>query len=272
MRLLILATQWGLEHLHFEEFIVRIKAAGFNGIDTWAPQNAAERKEFIRLLGAYELPLVCHQHRASGSTIREFCRSFEYDLNLCMECGPLLINSHSGRDYFSIDDQLRVIDTAAEFSARNNIRIVHETHRGRIGYSPYNARSLFNLRPEMRITADLSHWVCVTESYLENIPDIVEQTILRAGHVHARVGHPQGPQVPDPRVPRWQRATTIFMDWWSHILEQKRIAGETLFTITPEFGPPPYMQTEESTGKPVADQFELNCFIKDRVRDLFPFG
>ena len=46
---------------------------------------------------------------------------------------------------------------AAEFSVKNNIRVVHETHRGRLGFSPYNAKELFNLRPEMKVTADLSH-------------------------------------------------------------------------------------------------------------------
>lgn len=211
MKVLILAAQWGFEQMNFEDFIIKIKESGFDGVDTWVPEHAGERKDFIRLLSHYQLPIVCHQHRGQGSTIDGFCRSFEYELNLCMECGPVLINSHSGRDYFSINDQLRVIDTAAEFAERNNVRVVHETHRGRLCYSPYNAKQLFDLCPEMKVTADLSHWVCVTESYLENCLEIVEETIARAGHIHARVGHPEGPQVPDPRAAEWQYATTIFM-------------------------------------------------------------
>jgi sugar phosphate isomerase/epimerase len=267
MQVFFLAPQWGLEHLPLEDFIIKIKTAGFDGIDTWMPEDALARKEFIRLIHEYQLPVVSHQHRAKGNTIQEFCKSFEYELSLCLECNPLLINSHSGRDYFSIEDQLRVIDAAAEFSAKHNIAVVHETHRGRLGYSPYNAKELFDLRPEMRVTADLSHWTCVTESYLENIPFIVDETISRAGHIHARVGHTQSPQVPDPRVAEWQHAADIFMNWWMRILDAKRRAGAAMFTITPEFGPPPYMQTDLITGKPVADQFELNCFIKDLIRD-----
>jgi len=270
MKVLILAARWGLEYLHFEDFIIKIKAAGFDGVDTWVPENAGERKDFIRLLHEYQLPIVCHQYQAKGSNIDEFCRSFEYYLNLCMECGPVMINSHSGRDYFDMNEQLKVIDTAAEFSIKNNIRVAHETHRGRLNYSPYNAKQLFDLRPEMKVTADLSHWVCVTESYLENCADIVDQTIARAEHIHARVGHSQGPQVPDPRVAEWLPSTNIFMNWWTRILDHKRTSGEKIFTITPEFGPPPYMPTIPSTGKPVADQFELNCFIKDLIRDSLP--
>lgn len=265
MKVLILATQWGFENLHFEDFIIKIKTAGFDGIDTWIPESVKERKNFIQLLDEYRLPIVCHQHQAKGDNINAFCKSFEYYLNLCMECDPVLINSHSGRDYFDINEQLRIVDVAAEFSVKNNIRVVHETHRGRLGFSPYNAKELFDLRPEMKVTADLSHWVCVTESYLENCVEIVDEMITRTEHIHARVGHPQGPQVPDPRTTEWQHATNVFMNWWTRILN---MAGKEMLTVTPEFGPPPYMLTTPSTGQPVADQFELNCFIKDLIRNL----
>ncbi|MFI5159502.1 MAG: sugar phosphate isomerase/epimerase family protein [Sphingobacteriales bacterium] len=268
MRVSILATQWGFESLQFEDFIIKIKTAGFDGIETGVPEQAGKRKDFIRLLNEYRLPIVCNQLLAKGNTIGEFCKSFEYYLNLCMECNPVLINSHSGRDYFSINEQLKVIDVAAEFAVKNNIRVVHETHRGRLGFSPYNAKELFDMRPEMKITADLSHWVCVTESYLENCTDILSQAIACTEHIHARVGHTQGPQVPDPRTAEWQYATNIFINWWTRILEHKRMSGESVITITPEFGPPPYMPTNPSTGKPLAVQFELNCFIKDLIRDL----
>lgn len=272
MQVLIVSPQWGFEHLAFEDFIIKIEEAGFDGIETGVPEHPTERKNFVRLLGEYKLPIICHQHQAKGNNIDEFCRSFEYYLNLCMECNPMLINSHSGKDYFSLNDQLRVIDTANEFAIKHNIRVAHETHRGRLGFSPYNAKELFDLRPDMKITADFSHWVCVTESYLENCKDILDEAISRTEHIHARIGYPEGPQVPDPRVTEWQYATNVFMDWWTRIVAHKRASGEKTFTITPEFGPPPYMVTDPSTGKPLADQFELNCFIKDLIRKSIPLN
>ncbi len=268
----MLSPQWGLEHLAFEEFIIKMKTAGFDGVDTWLPQPAEERRNFIRLLQQYHLPIVCHQHQANGNNIGQFCRSFEYHLNLCMECSPLLINSHSGRDYFSIDDQLQVIDVAEEFAVKNNIRVIHETHRGRLLYSPYNARELFKLRPGINITADFSHWCCVTESFLENCADVIDDAIARTQHIHARVGYPQGPQVPDPRVDEWQHATGIFVDWWMRVLTHQKLTGQETFTITTEFGPPPYMQTSPINGLPVANQFEINCFIKNLIKKSLLFN
>lgn len=268
MKVLLLATQWGAENLHFEDFINRTINAGYDGIDTWVPESAVDRKNCRQLLNRYDLPVVCHQHQATGSSLAEFCRSFEYNLNLCMDWEPVLINSHSGRDFFNLDEQLQVLDVASEFAVRNNITVAHETHRGRIGFSPYNSAQLFALRPEMCITADFSHWVCVTESFLENCGKILSEAMVRTSHIHARVGFTQGPQVPDPRVEEWKSASDIFMEWWLEIIRLKRKQGASQLTITPEFGPPPYMPTLPATGEPISDQFALNNYIKSQITNV----
>ena len=133
MKLLFLYTQWGSENLPLEDFFVIVKEAGYDGIDTWMPEDVNERRKIISLLDQYKLKMVSHQHQAKGNTIDEYCKSLKYYLSLSLECNPILINSHSGRDYFSLDDQLKVIDTCEEFSVKNNITVAHETHRGRIG-------------------------------------------------------------------------------------------------------------------------------------------
>lgn len=267
MRLLILCTQWGSEQLPLEEFFSGAKEAGYDGIDTWMPEDVNERKKFISLLDRYELKIVSHQHQAKGNTIDAFCKSLEYYLHLSMECNPLLINSHSGRDFFSFDEQLKVIDTAEEFSAKHNITIAHETHRGRIGYSPYNAMELFKQRPAMKITADFSHWTCVTESWLEHSPAIMDEAIRRTKHVHARVGYKEGPQIPDPRIAAWKEPVDFFLGIWKRIIIHQQSTGSEFFTMTPEFGPPPYMWTKRDDDLPVANQWDINCFMKNLLRE-----
>lgn len=266
MNLLILCPQWGQEHLPVEDFFLRVKEAGYDGVDTWMPKEPNERKNFIRLLEQYDLKIVSHQHQAKGDTINDFCRSLEYYLNLCLECNPLLINTHSGRDYFSLEDQLRVIDTVEEFSIKNRITVAHETHRGRIGFSPYNTWELFQRRPEMKITADFSHWTCVTESYLENCAEIVEEAIKRTRHIHARVGYTQGPQIPDPRLIEWQEPVGFFLSLWRRIYEYRKLNNAGFLTVTTEFGPPPYMWTRTEDNSPVTSQWEINLYVKDLLR------
>ncbi|MEO6706770.1 MAG: hypothetical protein ABIN04_13095 [Ginsengibacter sp.] len=267
MQLKILCPQWGLEHLQVEDFFSKVKNAGYDGIDTYLPEVKVERNKFIHLLNEYDLSIVSHQHQAHGNSIEEFCKSFEYYLQISSECNPILINSHSGRDCFTLDEQLRVIDTAQNFSVKNNIRVVHETHRVRIGYSPVNLRELFKLRPEMKVTADFSHWVCVTESYLETFKDELDEAIRRTEHIHARVGFIEGPQIPDPRLPAWQEPVQFFLDIWKKIIKYQESIGTNIFTITPEFGPPPYLWTNLENNEPVRSQWEINGYMKDLLRE-----
>ena len=270
MKLLILCTQWGSQHLPLEDFFMKVKEAGYDGIDTWVPDDVNEKKKFISLLDKHQLKIVSHQYQAKGNTIDEYCKSMEYYLNLSMECNPLLINSHSGRDYFSLDEQLKVIDTMEEFSVKHNIVVAHETHRGHIGYSPYNAMELFNQRPAMKITADFSHWTCVTESWLEHSPEIMDEAIKRTSHLHARVGFTEGPQIGDPRLEYWKDAVTIFESWWDKIIAHHNSIDTNTFTITPEFGPPPYMWVVDE--KPVASQWDINLYIKKRLEEKYAFN
>ena len=269
MQLKILCPQWGSEDLPIEDFFSKVKNAGYDGIDTWLPEVKEERSKFIRLLNEYNLSIVSHQHQAHGNPISEFCKSFEYYLQISSECNPILINSHSGRDCFTLDEQLRVIDTAQNFSVKNNIRVVHETHRSRIGFSPVNLRELFILRPEMKITADFSHWVCVTESYLETFVNELNEAIRRTQHIHARVGFIEGPQIPDPRLPAWQEPVQFFLSIWKKIIEYQESLETNIFTITPEFGPPPYMWTNSESNEPISDQWEINAYMKDLLRMKF---
>lgn len=262
MKIFFLCPQWGQEHLPLEEFFSNVKSAGYDGVETWMPVQEAERKKLMRLASEYKMQLVSHQHQAAGSSINEFCRSFEYYLHLSAACNPLHINSHSGKDYFSPDEQLQVIDTAANFSIKYNIAVLHETHRGRIFFSPGNAASIFAARPDVSITADFSHWVCVAENLqLTGFEAPLKKAINNAAGIHARVGFEEGPQIADPRLPVWEKEMTVFLGWWDDILQQAAAKGKEDFVITPEFGPAPYMWHIPPANQPVASQWEINKYM-----------
>lgn len=270
LKLYLLCPRWGQEHLDLEAFIYKVKDSGYDGVDMWVPKEPKERKRLRRLLKQYDLKIVSHQHEADGRNITEFCKSYNYYLECCAEVNPLLINSHSGRDHFCLEDQLKVLDSAAAFESSSGYTVAHETHRGRMLYSPGTAKQLFDLRPDFKITADLSHWVCVTESFLEhdNFKPILSEAVRRTRHIHARVGFPEGPQVPDPRHPQFADALYHFSCLWSKMLESRAAEGADFITVTPEFGPPPYMWTRLEDGAPVAAQWEINLYIQQLFKKL----
>jgi sugar phosphate isomerase/epimerase len=269
MDIKILCPQWGHEHLELLSFLDKIKLAGYDGIDTWIPQDKTEKKALYNYLQHEQMYMVAHQHEADGSTFKKFRESFLKNLHTCAEIGPIIINSHTGRDYFTFQQNLDLIDIALEFSAETGIEVAHETHRGRFGYCPQMIAGFFELRGDLRITADFSHWVCVTESMLDNFTDTVNGAIKRSIHIHARVGFEEGPQIADPAAPEWQYAVNKFLGWWDQIVMANKQAGRKIFTITTEFGPEPYMPKAPFSSSPIADQFKINCYMKDLLKGRY---
>ena len=52
--------------------------------------------------------------------------------------------------------------------------------------------------------------------------ETVNLTLDRTDHIHARIGHPEGPQVNDPRAPEWDDAVKAHVAWWDKIVERKK--------------------------------------------------
>lgn len=263
MEISILCPYWGHEHLPVANFLKLITDKGFDGIDTWVPIDAAEKLSLRHSLDQYGLKIVAHQHRAEGSTFQKFCSSFEAELEECAALHPLLINSHTGHDDFTREQFLSLINIAAEFSAKTGITVAHETHRGRFGYSPQMIREFLMICPELFITADFSHWTCVTESMLTRFQDTVSLAIGRTRAIHARVGFEQGPQVSDPRDPVWKYALDYFLNIWDKIIVSNMAQGTQILPITTEFGPFPYLPQLPFSHQPVSNQLEINCYMKD---------
>ena len=167
-----------------------------------------------------------------------------------------------GTDYL----QELIIEAADLVSKDTGIDVYHETHRGRCLYSAPITKLYFDAIPELKISADFSHWCCVSESLLEGQEDVMDDAIKRTGHIHARVGNSQGPQVNHPFAPENRAALEAHLDWWQRIIYHQKSMGAKTFSITTEFGPVPYMQTLPFTNQVVADVFEINTGMKSFLK------
>jgi sugar phosphate isomerase/epimerase len=181
---------------------------------------------------------------------------------------PIYINCHSGHDYFTFEQNQGFIDYTLAKSKESGVPIYHETHRSRMLYSAPIAHNFAVKNPDLRITLDISHWCVVHESLLANQKDTVDYMLNRTNHIHARIGHPEGPQVSEPRAPEWDNAVKAHLAWWDKVIERKKRNGETI-TILTEFGPPDYMPTLPYTRLPVADQWEINVYMMNLLRKRY---
>lgn len=125
----------------------------------------------------------------------------------------------------------------------------HETHRGRALFHPYTTRRLLERCPELRLTADLSHWHVSSERILglENTEEaswLRESVAPRVDHVHARVGGTQSPQISASLLfsgaEDAKPAIDAHVSLWKAVWDSKLAAGADEVLITPEYGPAPY--------------------------------
>ncbi|WP_316847174.1 hypothetical protein [Pedobacter psychrodurus] len=265
MKIVLLSPTWGHEDLPITIFLDKVRAAGYHGVDTWVPTQHKEKQLLFNYLQKHQMYSVAHQHQATGKTFSQFCKSFAKNLNECAEADPLLINSHTGKDYFSFQQNLALLDIANEFTDKTGVRVAHETHRGRFGYSPQMLDDFFKSDSPFLLTADFSHWVCVTESMLEHFGPQLKRAIGVSRHIHARFGYEQGPQVPDPRDPRWEYVKRKFFKWWDEIVAINVKINTPILPITTEFGPHPYMINMPFTEQALTDQFEVNLYLKELI-------
>lgn len=262
----ILATNWGFSGT-WDAFAAKAKEAGYDGVEVWVMTDEKGRADFTAAMQKHGLSfgLLC------GGSDADFDRhlpQFEAQLRSALALKPLYVNCHSGRDYFTFEQARAFFSLSTRLSRESGIPVYHETHRGRLCFAAHITRRFLEEIPDLRLTLDISHWCNVHESLLGDQPDTVALALSRTSHVHARVGHPEGPQVNDPRAPEWAGALDAHLAWWDKVVETRAKNGEGLTMLT-EFGPPHYLPALPYTQQPVADQWGINVHMMQLLRKRY---
>ncbi len=265
----IMGTNWGFAG-DTDSFCAKAKAAGYDGIEMWWPNDAKEKENLFAALKKYGLEigfLVGDGNSDYHKNLEKFSKNLELAATNTIQ-KPLYINCHSGKDYFSFEQNLAFMSATSKMKTQTGIRICHETHRSRILFNAPLTRQFIEHVPDLKITADLSHWCCVHESLLEDQTGTVDLALSKTEHIHARIGHAEGPQVNDPRAPEWAKAVEIHFGWWDKVVERLRKENQTV-TILTEFGPPNYMPTLPYTRQAVANQWDINVYMMNILKKRY---
>ncbi len=262
----ILATNWGFSGT-WDDLAAKVKEAGYDGVEVWVQGDEKGRAAFLEAMEkkGLEFGLLCG---GSDANFEKHLPQFETNLRNALGMRPLYINCHSGRDYFSFEQAKAFFNLTAQLNKESGTPIYHETHRGRLCFAAHVTRRFLEEIPELRLTLDISHWCNVHESLLGDQPETVALALNRTDHIHARIGHAEGPQVNDPRAPEWESAVNAHLAWWDKVVEIKSKAGERM-TILTEFGPPNYLPALPYTKQPVADQWGINVHMMQLLRKRY---
>jgi sugar phosphate isomerase/epimerase len=266
MKILLTKANWELSDLSVSEFVDRCAAAGYDGTEIYLPARPESTREIRALHEAANLKIVSHI-ATEGATPDEHLRSLEARYLRAVELQPLFVNSHTGKDFFSLADSLRIFEAGEKLVSEYGVPLLHETHRGRALFSAPATLEYLRQLPDLRLTADFSHWVCVHESDLSDQPAAMAAAMAAAGHIHGRVGFDEGPQISDPRNPAHAPWLERFTGWWNQILDLRRAESREWFTVTPEFGPAPYMPLLGKSPEPAGDAWEVNTWMLQYLRN-----
>jgi sugar phosphate isomerase/epimerase len=266
MNIVFSKSMWEMGDSPLEVFLKRTRESGFDATEIYLFSLTETIDEIAGLHRKYGLDLIA-QVLTDGTTPENHVNSFEQQFKLAVDAGAIAVNSHTGRDIFSFEENVRIIKRTIQLGKENGIPVTHETHRSRPTYSAVETKKYLEALPDMRLTADFSHWMVVHESDLSDQKETIELAIDRADLIHARVGYEEGPQVPDPRAPEWHEHTQNHLGLWQKITDVHNKRNSERLSITPEFGPPAYMHTLPYTKMPVADVWEINVYIMDFLRE-----
>jgi hypothetical protein len=271
MKLKVFKSLWGMTG-SLEEQVRRIAEAGvYDGIETSmpAPENEARFRALLAQHGLDYLPMIF----STGATLQEHAQTFRANLQRALTFAPTVINAHGGKDWWSDEEKAwfagEALAATQELATPNGVLVGHETHRGRMMFTPSNSAALLRRYPDLRLNADFSHWCCVCESLLDDQQDAMTLACERAVHIHGRVGHQEGPQVSDPRAPEFADAAAKHFVWWDAIFAAQRASGRSVMTFTPEFGPPTYMPSLPYTRQPLADLWDICLYMTQQIRARF---
>ena len=265
----LLATDWGFKG-SIDDYCALVKKEGYDGIEIWWPLEEPKQIALFTALKKYRLDLgllVSGDQPDAPDHLDHFKKMIGAAAANPWQ-RPIYINCHSGRDFFSHEENQLFIDHTLELSAKTGIRILHETHRSRMLFSAPATRYFIGKNPGLRLTLDISHWTNVHNSLLEDQQASVDLALERTDHIHSRIGHPDGPQVNDPRAPEWADCVNAHLAWWDKVVARKKQLGESL-TILTEFGPPDYMPALPYTRQPLADQWAINVYMMHLLRKRY---
>lgn len=274
MELKLYKTLWGHKGT-YQKAIKDALNVGFNGIEGPLPQQIPEAKLLRECISKGQIEYIAEVCTA-GSYVPDREASLEQHLNdlacfldRAVSYQPKFVTCLGGCDAWSLEKSLQFFERAMKLAHERDLVISFETHRGRSLFNPWITQQVLNELPSILLTCDFSHWCVVCERLVDTESDIIRQVAKHAHHIHARVGYDQGPQVPHPAAPEYEVELAAHQSWWEIIWREQYKRNYQITTMTPEFGPDGYLHLAPFTQQPVADLWQINCWMADNEKQHF---
>ena len=171
----------------------------------------------------------------------------------------------------TIAEMIPVIRDWLRVAAEEGIPIQFETHRNCITNDLYSTLQLLDAVPEMRMSADLSHYV-VDREMMQPISacmqQYVERILARSDSFQGRVATRNQVQVPI-EFAQHQPWLETFLRWWKQgLLLWRQRAPAQSGTFICELGPPNYAITD-ARGDELSDRWQEALLLRRLARGIW---
>jgi hypothetical protein len=197
-------------------------------------------------------------------------------LDLAIEMNACLVNVIGGVMPLTVDKGIDVINQWMSDARTAGVTMLFETHRDCTLNDLYYTLQLMDAVPDMRLCADLSHYVIDREMRIplsERDAGFMRRILERSDCFQGRVANREQVQV-QIDFPQHQEWVRQFQDWWLDGMTMWRERnsapeddGAILYFLC-ELGPPPYAMTD-STGGELSDRWAEALTIRRWAEEIW---
>lgn len=247
---------------HFE----RIAAAGFAGVGLDLAMNDVPAAEAARpLFQRHGLNCLFNGFPRSDEELR-FMLAFAKDFG-----APWLsvIGQVMPRD---VAGMAQVVRRWIDIADHAGLPLLFETHRHGLLNDLYPTLALLEAVPDLKLCADLSHFVVDREFALpidEDADAMIGQVLDRAWAIQGRIASNEQIQV-QPGFAQHRAWADQFLRWWERGLSswRARAPADAALTFLCELGPPPYAITGPD-GLELTDRWGEALHMRDTVAAIW---
>jgi hypothetical protein len=258
--------QPGIPERPMEESFAMVAEAGYDGL--CIDPAVHEIDDFRKLKPLYrEYGLKCMVN-AFPATVDELPPLLE----LANELEASLVNVIGQVMPLTVDDCVPVIRRWMSDAEQAGLPVLFETHRDCTLNDLYYALQLIELIPEMRLCADLSHYVIDREMRLplnDTDRDYMRRILERSDCFQGRVANREQIQV-QIDFPQHQEWVEQFKSWWVEGIGMWRRRNDHQATLIflCELGPPPYAMTDAGQAE-LSDRWQEALVIKSWIEEIW---
>lgn len=272
-RLEIYQSLWAMElrrpgctELTAEECFAKIAAAGYDGV---CLDPAVEEIDQCLALGDL------YTRHGLGCMINAFPRTVD-DMQPLLELAVNLeachVNVISGVMPIRPQEAVPVVRRWMAEAAAMNMPLMYETHRDGLLNDLYFTLQLMELVPEMRLCADLSHFVVDRELRAPlsgRDAGYIRAVLERSDCLQGRVAGREQVQV-QIEFPQHREWVDIFRGWWRDGMQhwRQRNDDDATLRFLCELGPPPYAITDGEQNE-LSDRWQEALTIRGWVQDTW---